>query len=517
MAPRICVEMDLASNMPDEVVIAVGTEEIFHQKIEYDLKIGFCTFCHLQGHFEGNCRRKLPHVVPPSAEPSSSSPQGNVAPSSSNAAVVSAVLPAGFNRPSARRPIRTQVTFSNAPISHPPPVRVNAPVISILQPSSLFVPPDPRFHPYNLPINPPGSQPPHFSVSSPSSTAPLHPPPLALDWDNVPAQDSVPGPPTSDLLQPPPLVVDSSPSDSSPAQSPTIVNHLDSGHVSQPIALHNSFNSLSLPSLGDPSTLSFSFEPSNTLSPLLPILPNAPYPANLLSNASVSPPYQNADLSPSLPLDAMPPVTFQPNPSISPSHQNTAPPPNLQAAVSHPPPPQQAPAPSNPPVLFSPHEPALSTNPPPSSAAQQTLVMQLIDSLVPLSQPIAPVLYNAPPALACTRAARAILSSKPPPAQGTSYPPLDQLHPILSSQPDEPITTCGDTLSDPHNLCSLNSDDSLSTNSDCRIPIPESPVSISSPPRGVVSTRTSKKAKSKGQPKGSSSATKKGALVPSSS
>ncbi|GAV80874.1 hypothetical protein CFOL_v3_24333 [Cephalotus follicularis] len=396
MAPRICVEMDLASNMPDEVVIAVGTEEIFHQKIEYDLKIGFCTFCHLQGHFEGNCRRKLSHVVPPSVEPSPSSPQGNVAPSSSNAAVVSAVLPAGIHRPSARRPIRTQVTVTNAPLSHPPLVRVNAPVSSNLQPSSLSAPPDPSFHPCNLPINPPGSQPPQFSVSPPSSTDPLHPSPLALDRDNVPAQDSAPGPPTSDLLQPPPLVVDSPPSDSAPAQSPTPVNHLDSGHDSQPIALHNSFNSLSLPILGDPSTLSFTYEPSNTLSPLQPILPNAPYPANLLTNASVSLPCQNADLSPSLPLDAMPPVTLQPNPSISPSHQNTAPPPNLQAAVSHPPPPQQAPAPSNPPALFSPHEPALSTNPPPSSAAQQTLVMQLIDSPVPPTQPIAPVLYNAP-------------------------------------------------------------------------------------------------------------------------
>ncbi|GAV89819.1 DUF4283 domain-containing protein [Cephalotus follicularis] len=42
MEPRMCVEMNLAFKLPDVVVIAIGTEEAFHQKIEYDLRIGFC-------------------------------------------------------------------------------------------------------------------------------------------------------------------------------------------------------------------------------------------------------------------------------------------------------------------------------------------------------------------------------------------------------------------------------------------------------------------------------------------
>ncbi|GAV86595.1 DUF4283 domain-containing protein [Cephalotus follicularis] len=54
MSPRLCVEMNLAVKLPDEVVIAIGTEEIFHQKIEYDIRIGFCFHCHLQGHLESN-------------------------------------------------------------------------------------------------------------------------------------------------------------------------------------------------------------------------------------------------------------------------------------------------------------------------------------------------------------------------------------------------------------------------------------------------------------------------------
>ncbi|GAV73203.1 DUF4283 domain-containing protein, partial [Cephalotus follicularis] len=272
MAPRICVEMDLASKLPDEVVIAVGTEDIFHQKIEYDLRIGFCTFCHLQGHFEGNCRRKLLHGVPPSDDPSSSSPQGNVAPTSSNDVVVSAGLPAGIQRPSARRPNRTHVSGPPTSLPHPPPVCVNAPVSTSIQPSSLSPPPDPSLHPSILPLNPPGSQPPILPVSPSSSMAPPHPSPLAPDQDSAPAQASVLGPPPSVHLLPSPLAVASSPHGSNPA-------------------------------------------------------------------------------------------------------------------------------PSNPPALFSPNEPTLSTNPPPSSAAQQTLVMQLIDSPVPPTQPISPVLYNVPPCI----------------------------------------------------------------------------------------------------------------------
>ncbi|GAV86802.1 DUF4283 domain-containing protein [Cephalotus follicularis] len=58
MSPRLCVEMDLAVKLPEEVVIAVGTEEIYHQKIEYDQRIGFCSFCLLLGHLDINCRKK---------------------------------------------------------------------------------------------------------------------------------------------------------------------------------------------------------------------------------------------------------------------------------------------------------------------------------------------------------------------------------------------------------------------------------------------------------------------------
>ncbi|GAV67194.1 DUF4283 domain-containing protein [Cephalotus follicularis] len=101
MAPRICVEMNLAFKLPEVVVIAIRSEEPFHQKIEYDLWIGYCNFCHLQGHQESVCRRKQSQAMPQAAEPSSSSPQGNVASLTSNAVVVSAALPAGTLKPRA--------------------------------------------------------------------------------------------------------------------------------------------------------------------------------------------------------------------------------------------------------------------------------------------------------------------------------------------------------------------------------------------------------------------------------
>ncbi|GAV57133.1 DUF4283 domain-containing protein [Cephalotus follicularis] len=40
MSPRLCVEMDLVVKLPDEVFIIIGTEEIFYQNIEYDMRIG---------------------------------------------------------------------------------------------------------------------------------------------------------------------------------------------------------------------------------------------------------------------------------------------------------------------------------------------------------------------------------------------------------------------------------------------------------------------------------------------
>ncbi|GAV58391.1 hypothetical protein CFOL_v3_01925, partial [Cephalotus follicularis] len=119
MSPRICVEMDLATKLPDEVVIIVRTEEIFHQKIEYDLRIGFCTFCHLQGHFEGNCHRKQSQAAPFAGEPSTYALQGNKTSLISNVAVVNAALPAGIHRPRARHPNRANISNHPASNSHP--------------------------------------------------------------------------------------------------------------------------------------------------------------------------------------------------------------------------------------------------------------------------------------------------------------------------------------------------------------------------------------------------------------
>ncbi|GAV69915.1 hypothetical protein CFOL_v3_13415 [Cephalotus follicularis] len=105
MAPRMCVEMDLAYNLPDEVVIAIGTDEAIHQKIEYDLRIGFCIYCHLQEHHETNCRKKQLQTAPTSADPTTSSLQGNASILNSNVAVVGAALPAGV-RPRQGTPIK---------------------------------------------------------------------------------------------------------------------------------------------------------------------------------------------------------------------------------------------------------------------------------------------------------------------------------------------------------------------------------------------------------------------------
>ncbi|GAV67192.1 DUF4283 domain-containing protein, partial [Cephalotus follicularis] len=137
MSPRMCVEMNLAFKLPDEVVIAIGTKEILHQKIEYDMRIGFCYFCHLQGHHEGICRKKQSQATSLPAEPSTSSPQGNAPIPTPSLAVVGAALPAGILRPSARRPNRTHVSVSPTSLSHPPPVCFNAPMSSSMQPSSL--------------------------------------------------------------------------------------------------------------------------------------------------------------------------------------------------------------------------------------------------------------------------------------------------------------------------------------------------------------------------------------------
>ncbi|GAV68596.1 DUF4283 domain-containing protein [Cephalotus follicularis] len=128
MAPRLYVEMNLAVKLPEVVMIAIGSEVPFQQKIEYDLRIGYCTFCHLQGHQESICRRKQSQASPQAAEPSTSSPQGNASSLISNAIVVGAALPAGVHRLSARRPNRSHVTNQPAPNPIPPPVCQNAQV-----------------------------------------------------------------------------------------------------------------------------------------------------------------------------------------------------------------------------------------------------------------------------------------------------------------------------------------------------------------------------------------------------
>ncbi|GAV90195.1 zf-CCHC_4 domain-containing protein [Cephalotus follicularis] len=125
MSPRLCVEMDLAMMLPDEVVIAIGTEEIFHQKIEYDMRIGFCFHCHLQGHLESNCRKKQSQAIPRPADPSSSSPPGNASLLTPNGDVVSAALPAGTLRAHARDPKRKPSSVLPSPCT--PPVCENAP------------------------------------------------------------------------------------------------------------------------------------------------------------------------------------------------------------------------------------------------------------------------------------------------------------------------------------------------------------------------------------------------------
>ncbi|GAV88914.1 DUF4283 domain-containing protein [Cephalotus follicularis] len=144
MSPRLCVEMDLAVKLPDEVVIAIGTEEIFHQKIEYDMRISFYFHCHLQGHLESNCRKKQSQATPHLTDASSSSPQGNASILTPNGAVVSAALPAGTLRPRARHPNRTHAPVFKSSIAHTPPACENAPSTNSLHNQALGqAPPDP--------------------------------------------------------------------------------------------------------------------------------------------------------------------------------------------------------------------------------------------------------------------------------------------------------------------------------------------------------------------------------------
>ncbi|GAV67197.1 DUF4283 domain-containing protein [Cephalotus follicularis] len=179
LSPRLCVEMNPAFKLPGEVVIAIGTDEIFHQKIDYDLRIGFCTHFHLQGHHEAICRRKQSQAIHPATEPLST--QGNVN-STPNASMVNTKLLAVIQRPCARRPNSTCVTNHISLASRQPPAYNNAPTSLSPQPSSL----SPLLAPvpfqetnFGLPANDPQASqpspslisPPHL-VNPPSSFAP---------------------------------------------------------------------------------------------------------------------------------------------------------------------------------------------------------------------------------------------------------------------------------------------------------------------------------------------------------
>lgn len=54
---RICVEVDTARTLPQEIWIGTGEHKGFLQKITYESLPSYCTFCNLQGHTKENCRR----------------------------------------------------------------------------------------------------------------------------------------------------------------------------------------------------------------------------------------------------------------------------------------------------------------------------------------------------------------------------------------------------------------------------------------------------------------------------
>ncbi|GAV91790.1 hypothetical protein CFOL_v3_35176 [Cephalotus follicularis] len=217
MAPRICVEMDLAYKLPDEVVIAIGTDEAIHQKIEYDLRIGFCIYCHLQGHHETNCRKKQLQTAPTSADPTSSSLQGNASILNSNVAVVSAALPAGV-RPRARYPNKTPVTDPPSPSEHPPAACVNTSTNLSCQPCLQSSP---------IWLLPDAATPPTLPTADPQSSHPAQS--LHISPQNPGSPHIPPAPPLNSSVPPP----------SSP-----LVQTLDSDCESQPIVIQNQFSLL---------------------------------------------------------------------------------------------------------------------------------------------------------------------------------------------------------------------------------------------------------------------------------
>ncbi|GAV88385.1 DUF4283 domain-containing protein [Cephalotus follicularis] len=285
MSPRLCVEMDLAVKLPEEVVIAVGTEEIYHQKIEYDQRIGFYSFCLLQGHLDINCRKKQNQA---NTDGNAAATRGNVN-STLNVSVVNAVLPENVHRPRARRPNRTQLADHPSSISHPPTAC-------------------------------------DFATQSPAATYnPTHPFPPHPTQAIEPAILNDAGALQSAEI---PFTV-SAPQSSCPVQIQDTVND------TQLIALHNKFDLLTTtsdsPSQAALGVSSLPLEPSNSLSPLMTNKPKDPTPITLQSNPSISPSHQNTAPPPNLlaavlhppppqqaPVPSNPPALLSPNePALS--------------------------------------------------------------------------------------------------------------------------------------------------------------------------------------------------------
>ncbi|GAV64039.1 hypothetical protein CFOL_v3_07557 [Cephalotus follicularis] len=258
MSPRLCVEMDLAMMLPDEVVIAIGTEKIFHQKIEYDMRIGFCFHCHLQGHLESNCRKKQSQATPRPADPSSSTPPGNASLLTPNGDVVSAALPAGSLRAHARDLKRNPSSVLPSPSDCTPPACENAPSTNFPH----YLAPDQAPSCPSLPLATPSNG----LTQSPTQSSPL-----AIPSDDI-------NPQTAHL-----------PSNSSaPPQSAPPV---------QTLVVHNQFALLmddnvlpSEPVLGVPSISPMPNAPANPQPlalPTIPTEPNIQYPLPI-SAASAS-------------------------------------------------------------------------------------------------------------------------------------------------------------------------------------------------------------------------------------
>ncbi|GAV81198.1 DUF4283 domain-containing protein [Cephalotus follicularis] len=411
LAPRLCVEMNLAFMLPDVVVIAIGSEEPLHQKIEYDLRIGFCNFCHLQGHQEPNCRKKQAQATLFQAVPSTISHQGNASNLTSNAAVVNAVLPAGVHRPRDGNPNKAPVAEPSVLNAHPPAACVNASTSLSIQPCSQL-PLDSHLSsqvtPPALPSDDPqASQP----ALSPHTTPPN--PPSSLIATALPQAD-----PSAHSLDSgsdhQPLALSQSPS-----QCSTPVPSQVSGSETLPIVIHNQF-----------ALLMDDSEPSTELvlgAPSLPLTLKAPP-----NPQSFVPPTMPSDSQPLLPppvsqgLDYAPPVI-----ACSRAAQAFLASPAYQTLRTLP-----CPLASPPLILSSQPDTSVLAIPPPPSASQRICTLNTIpplsssfDNELPLSASPPPISYapkrmpasNSPPQTKSKRLPKGSLGAPPQGAPPPSY------------------------------------------------------------------------------------------------